>query len=90
MASLSGIGSAAGYAGASTSGLQVELANLKREQSACINCASADTQEGKLNIQKLATEISSVQLKLEQTVPQSNATTTLSNNASAGRLDVYA
>lgn len=47
-------------------GARVELAKLQREYSACVNCASADTPEGKLNIQRLETRIGSLQARIER------------------------
>jgi len=92
MASLSGISSASfAPTGSSQSGLQVELAKLKKEQSACVNCASAETQAGKLNIQKLSTQIASVQSKLTQQVQPTSTASAVNASSSFNRtIDVYA
>jgi hypothetical protein len=80
------------YAGASASGLRVELADLKKEHSACVNCASASTPEGRLNIQKLETQISGIEAKLvENRVSEARPSASVDSGYSAtGRIDLYA
>ena len=74
------------------SGLRVELAKLRKEYSACVNCDSANTQAGKLNIQKLDTQIKSLESRL--TTPTQSAAAiqpTPSADTTVGRLiDFYA
>jgi hypothetical protein len=73
-------------------GLQTALAQLKKEHSACVNCESAATQSGKLNIQKLEIQIASIEVKLGGSyvkptdAPSSNDIA----RSTPGRIDLYA
>jgi hypothetical protein len=98
MSRLSAIGSpASGFAQTSLSktALRVELARYEKVRSDCVNCASAETIEGKRNIQNLDTRISALKAKLA-VVAQPDASATAGEarsstaSAVAGRIDVYA
>jgi phage shock protein A len=52
--------------GPSRTGLEAQLARYKKEQSACVNCASSSTAEGKRQIQDLDRKISVTESKLQQ------------------------
>ena len=54
---------------APSGGLRAELARMKKEYSACINCASANTEAGRQNIQQLDTRIQQIQARIDAAVP---------------------
>ena len=98
VAGLTSIGSSplsASPGGASNTGLRAQLSRYEKERSACVNCASADTIEGKRNIQNIDSEINSLKARLTA-VPRADATVssvearTATAPAAAGRIDVYA
>lgn len=49
----------------SPAGLEVQLARLQSELSDCVNCASANTAEGKAKIQELSNQINSIRARIE-------------------------
>jgi hypothetical protein len=77
---------------AANGGLQTALAQLKKEHSACVNCGSAATQSGKLNIQKLEIQIASIEVKLGGSyVKQIDAPSSSDiARSTPGRIDLYA
>ena len=80
--------------GLSRTGLEAQLARYEKERSACVNCESADTLDGKLDIQQLDAKIRTIQVRL-QSVPESRSVSDLNDTASAtatspDRIDVYA
>jgi len=68
--SLSISAASAGYTPTTThapdGGAGVELAKLRREYSACINCATAETPEGQRNIQSLAAQIKTLEARQDE------------------------
>lgn len=54
--------------GASTAGVEAELVRYKKELSGWVNCASANTTEGKRKIQEIASKISAAEVRIKQTV----------------------
>ncbi|HEY9097377.1 MAG TPA: hypothetical protein VIN38_00765 [Thiobacillus sp.] len=52
--------------GASTTGIEAQISRYKQELSACVNCASADTTEGKAAIEAVANKISQAEARIEQ------------------------
>ena len=80
------------HRGPSQGGLQTELSKLKREHSACVNCESARTLEGKLTIQKLEIQIGTVESKLaQQQVTETRASDSPAAATTApNRVDLYA
>ena len=84
-----------GGAEARPAGLQVELARVKKEYSACVNCSSADTESGQRNIEQLSTRIQQIEARIDAVKPSSRSealTSTLREQPSAigSQLDVYA
>ena len=75
-------------------GNAVELAKLRKEYSACINCSSAKTTEGARNIHKLDNQIKTLEARMEQSkqiAPAAEANRTESATATSGSLiDIYA
>ena len=55
--------------GTSRAGLEAQLTRYKKEHSACVNCESAKTQSGKLNIQSLETKISQIESRIQEITP---------------------
>jgi hypothetical protein len=82
--------------GVSRNGLQAQLNQLKREHSACVNCETANTQSGQLNIEKLANQIARVETKINQTDQVQTPTTSKDSGAkqlgasSPSRIDTFA
>ena len=52
--------------GASTAGIEAQISRYKQELSACVNCASADTTEGKAAIEAAANKISQAEARIEK------------------------
>ena len=52
-------------AAVSAAGLEAQLARLQKELSECVNCASANTTEGKAKIQAISDKISVVNARLD-------------------------
>jgi hypothetical protein len=50
-----------------SAGLEFELAKYQKELSDCVNCDSANTAEGRSNIQELHNKISAIQARIERT-----------------------
>jgi hypothetical protein len=81
--------------GASRTGLQAQVARYEKERSACVNCASADTLQGKENIQRIEGAISTLRARLTA-VPAADATQATDETRSStaptrpGGIDVYA
>lgn len=76
-------------------GLKGELAKARKEYSACINCASANTDAGRRNIQQLDVKIQQIQARIDASAaPASPATAAAASlpdpGVAAGRIDVYA
>ena len=46
-------------------GLEAQLTRLQKELSACVNCASANTSEGKKKIQDVADKIQQVKSRMD-------------------------
>jgi len=98
VSSLTAIGSAA-IAGSQTptskASLRADLARYEKERSACVNCASAETIDGKRNIQTLDTRINALKAQLT-TVPRAAPSASVDESRSAtapvatGRIDVFA
>jgi hypothetical protein len=63
-----GSSAAASYARISEgdTGLQAQLSRLEKELSACVNCATATTTEGKAKIEAVSTRIAQVQARIAQ------------------------
>ena len=51
--------------GSSTAGLEAQLVRDKRELSACVNCATANTPEGKAAIAVVSAKIGAVEARIE-------------------------
>ena len=88
--------SAYSQSGVSRAAIRADLARYEHKLSDCVNCASAQTPEGKRNIQDLNTQISTLKAQLNVVPrPASAASTDEAVSATAsptatGRLDVYA
>ncbi len=63
--------------GSSTAGVEAQLTRYKNELSACVNCASANTLEGKAAIAAAASKVSYAEARIE------NIATTSQRNAPA-------
>ena len=62
------VGSPATTPSFSTGGvaLQGQLARYEKELSACVNCATAETTEGKQKIQEVSSQIEQIKARIEQ------------------------
>lgn len=49
-----------------STGLEFELGKYQKELSDCVNCDSANTAEGRSNIQELHNKISSIKARMEK------------------------
>lgn len=49
-----------------STGLQAQLSRLEKELSACVNCATATTTEGKAKIEEVSTRIARVRDRIVQ------------------------
>jgi hypothetical protein len=79
------------------SGLKAELARVQKEYSACVNCASANTDAGRRNIQQLDIKIQQIQSRIEAATPVAKTASVdtavsaaAAPAASATRIDTYA
>lgn len=72
----------------------VELARLRKEYSACVNCSSATTSEGKRGIQQLDNQIKTLESRMKmppQATPSAViAAATSPATSSTSLIDVYA
>lgn len=59
--------------GASTAGVEAELVRYKKELADCVNCATANTTEGKRKIQEVAGKISAAEARIKQTVVEKSS-----------------
>ena len=77
---------------ASAPGVKVQLEKLKKEQAACVNCASAKTDAGQRNIQRLNTQIQQLEsrLAIQRTGRDEAVMTPASSTASLSLIDTYA
>ena len=49
----------------SATGLQAELARLQGVLAACVNCAAAETTQGKAEIQEVSNKINAIKARIE-------------------------
>ncbi|HEY4367542.1 MAG TPA: hypothetical protein VGN07_09965 [Steroidobacteraceae bacterium] len=77
---------------ATAPGMKVELEKLRKEHSACVNCASAETDVGKRNIQRLETQIAQIEARLgvQGARPTESVDSTVSSTSRSGSIDAYA
>ncbi len=82
-----------GYTGSSASGsnltaagIQAQIAIYQRQLSDCVNCSSADTIEGKNQIQEISSKISTAKAQIQQIsdqAPPKTSATSATTNANA-------
>ena len=72
-------------AAASTAGLEAQIARDKKELSNCVNCESADTNQGQADIQALTNKITAAEARLSTLAApdQSNPSTALNATSAA-------
>ena len=72
--------------GTSTAAIEAKIARYQKELSDCVNCASAQTTEGKAKIEAITSKISTAEARIEQITTNKQASqpaassTTVSNN----------
>lgn len=80
-------------AGTSRTGLEGQLAKYEKERSACVNCASASTLQGKQKIQELDSTIRTLQSQLQAVSAAGSSDspneTRSSTSAQLSSIDVY-
>lgn len=85
-----------GFPAASTGGLEAQLAEYRKKLSECVTCSSANTPEGRREIQQLQTQISNINARIESIQRQKNDSGQDANSTQAtrpshgGSVDVYA
>jgi hypothetical protein len=75
---LSAIGTAPAFnpttaSGASTGGLEAQIARYTQELSDCVNCASANTAQGQARIAEIASKISRAKARIDKIASQKPA-----------------
>ncbi|MDQ1831184.1 hypothetical protein [Massilia scottii] len=75
--------------------LQAQLQRYQQQLSDCVNCASADTAQGKSDIQAIAARITQVQQRIAQesgaaATPATATASALSATPASNIIDVYA
>ncbi len=87
----------AGYTGSSASGsnltaagIQAQIAIYQRQLSDCVNCSSADTIEGKTQIQEISSKISTAKAQIQQISDQAPPKTSASNATTSANASVNA
>lgn len=80
-----GASASAGYAqgNAGATGLRGQLAKFEKELSACVNCATADTIEGKAKIADISARIA----QIEDRIAQASETNSTRQEATAKPLE---
>lgn len=77
-----------------TGSLEVELAQYRKQLSECVTCASANTPEGRREIQRIENQISAITARIEaaQQPKTGNDATTQSREATGlgDNVDVFA
>ena len=69
--------------GPSTGGLEARLERYQKELSACVNCDSANTREGRQTIQALSNKISEIKMRLEEVAVTQPNTQPIASNKKA-------
>ena len=54
-----------GFPAQPTGGLEVELAQYRKQLSECVTCATANTPEGRREIQRIENQISAITARIE-------------------------
>jgi len=93
VSAVGGIGG--GAAGTHSLGTDHELAQLKKKLSECVNCESATTLQGRVQIDEISTRITAIKdrqhlVELAGTAPESTPTAKPAEGALGTQLDVYA
>lgn len=60
--------------GSPTAGIEAQINRYKKELSGCVNCSTANTREGRENIQAISNKISASQARLDEITAAKSST----------------